>query len=71
MNINEFRKKYPGYDDIPDLELADKLYDKYYPDLDKDLFYQKFFPSIADARIEQAELSKFLNLVFNLLMMSY
>ena len=57
MNINEFRKKYPEYNDIPDLELADKFYDKYYSDLDKDNFYQSFFPNIADSRIEQAESS--------------
>ena len=57
MNINEFRKKYPEYNDIPDLELADTFYEKYYSDLDKDNFYKSFFPSIADARIEQAESS--------------
>ena len=43
MNINEFRKKYPEYNDIPDLELADTFYDKYYSDLDKKTFFIKNF----------------------------
>jgi len=41
MNINEIRKKYPQYDDISDSELADKLYSKFYSDLDKNDFYKK------------------------------
>ena len=43
MNLNEFRKKYPEYNDIPDLELADTFYEKYYSDLDKDNFGGKVF----------------------------
>ena len=30
MTLDEFRKNNPEYNDIPDLELADKFYKKYY-----------------------------------------
>jgi hypothetical protein len=32
MNIQEFRNQYPEYNDIPDVQLARSLYDKYYKD---------------------------------------
>lgn len=42
MNITEFRKQYPDYNDIPDQELADKLYQKSYTDMDRKVFDSKF-----------------------------
>lgn len=59
MNITEFRQKYPQYDSIPDGELANKFYDKYYATkIPKNEFMQKFLggsipeqPSIAEAGI--------------------
>lgn len=38
MNIVEFRKKNPQYDDLSDKELSDALYSKYYLDLEKSEF---------------------------------
>jgi len=42
MNIVEFRKKYPEYDDLSDKELSDALYSKYYSDLDRSEFDATF-----------------------------
>lgn len=43
--LEEFRKKYPAYDDIPDKELADKLYKKFYSSgedkLEQNDFYRR------------------------------
>ena len=59
MNINEFRQKYPQYDNIPDGELANKFYNKYYSTkMQRGDFMRKFLgertpeqPSIAEAGI--------------------
>jgi hypothetical protein len=50
MTLDEFRKNNPEYNDIPDLELADKFYKKYYSDLDETEYYEKLFPNIAAKR---------------------
>jgi len=42
MNIQEFRKKYPQYNDIDDQQLADRLYNKYYSDMDRAEFNNRF-----------------------------
>lgn len=42
MNIKEFRQKHPEYNDIPDGELADRLYKKHYSDVPKSEFEAKF-----------------------------
>lgn len=42
MNIDEFRKQYPQYDDMSDTDLADSLHKKHYSDMDKSDFYDKF-----------------------------
>ena len=42
MNIQEFRQKYPEYNDMSDKDLADKFHGKYYSDIPKDEFYTKF-----------------------------
>ena len=43
----EFREKYPQYDRVPDQELVDAFYEKYYSGMDVDDFYQQigFDPS--------------------------
>ena len=46
MTLDEFRKNNPEYNDIPDLELADRFYKKYYSDLDETEYYEKLFPNI-------------------------
>jgi hypothetical protein len=42
MNIQEFRKKYPDYNDMSDAELSDRLYKKSYSDMDRKDFESKF-----------------------------
>lgn len=50
MNLSEFRKKYPDYNDLSDLELADSLYEKNYTDIDKNEYYKELFPNIAEKK---------------------
>lgn len=42
MNIQEFRQKYPQYQDISDKKLAKSLHSKYYSDMDFNAFSSKF-----------------------------
>ena len=42
MDIDEFRKKYPEYNDMSDRALADALYSKHYSDLPREQFDKKF-----------------------------
>ncbi len=39
MNITDFRKQYPQYDDMSDSQLADALHGRFYSDMPKDAFY--------------------------------
>ena len=55
MTLNEFRKQYPQYNDVPDMELADQLYNQYYQDIDKNTYYKQLFPKIAEQKIEELE----------------
>ena len=42
MNIQEFKQQNPAYKDVPDQQLADKLYNKFYSSkLSKDEFYKQ------------------------------
>ena len=41
MTLDEFRKRYPQYDDMSDDDLADKLYNKYYSNKDKEEFFKE------------------------------
>jgi len=50
MNLKEFRKQYPQYNDIADLELADSLYEKNYTDINKQDYYKELFPNIAERK---------------------
>ena len=42
MNIQEFRKKYPEYNDISDQQLSDSLHKKFYSDMDRAEFDRRF-----------------------------
>lgn len=42
MNITEFRKKYPQYEDMPDEQLAAALHKKHYSDMPREAFDEKF-----------------------------
>lgn len=42
MNIVEFRKNNPEYDDLSDKDLSDALYSKYYSDIEQEEFETKF-----------------------------
>ena len=41
MNIAEIRQKYPQYNDLSDIELAQGLHKKFYSDMDFNDFTQK------------------------------
>lgn len=41
MTLKDIRQKYPDYDDLSDVELADKLHSKFYADLPKEEVYKK------------------------------
>jgi hypothetical protein len=60
MNIVEFRKKNPAYDDLSDQELSDALYSKYYSDLDRSEFDDAFTggPLGEEREQERARLEK-------------
>jgi hypothetical protein len=40
MNLTDFRKQYPQYDDMSDRDLADALHGRFYADMPKNDFYQ-------------------------------
>ena len=41
MSIKTLRQKYPEYNDIPDLELAERFYKKHYSDLDESEYFHE------------------------------
>ena len=52
--IKDFKKQYPYYKNVPDLELAEKLYEKYYKGkISETNFYELAFPNIAAERFEE------------------
>jgi hypothetical protein len=53
--ISDIRKKYPdAYNNLSDIELADKIYEKYYDGkIDQSQFYQQMFPNIASKRLTE------------------
>lgn len=42
MNLDEFRSKYPQYDNVSDRQLTDSLYQKHYSNVDRNEFNRKF-----------------------------
>ena len=52
--ISEYKQQYPKYRNIPDLELAEKLYETYYKGkMSETEFYELSFPNIAAERFEE------------------
>ena len=52
MSLKTLRQKYPEYNDLSDLKLAEGFYKKHYSDLDETEYYKKMFPEIAAERAE-------------------
>ena len=50
MSLKTLREKYPEYNDMPDLELAERFYKTYYSDLNESEYFEKMFPEIAAKR---------------------
>ena len=55
MNIDQLRVKYPQYNDLSDMELANAFYEKYYNDVDKNEYYRILFPTIAEKKEADTE----------------
>lgn len=57
-SIAEIKKENPYYNNVPDLELADRIYDKYYKEkeVSKEDFYLNAFPELADEIVENQDL---------------
>ena len=52
-SISDYKKQHPEYRNIPDLQLAEIMYEKAYKGkLDETEFYKLAFPNIAAERIE-------------------
>ena len=50
MSLKKLREKYPQYNDMSDLELAERFYKKHYSDLSESDYFEKMFPEIAVKR---------------------
>jgi len=50
MSLKKLRQKYPEYNDLSDLQLAEAFYKKEYSDLDEGVYYELMFPEIAAKR---------------------
>ena len=50
MSLKKIREKYPQYNDMSDLELAERFYKKHYSDLSESDYFEKMFPEIAVKR---------------------
>jgi len=48
--IADIKQEYPQYANVPDVKLANALYQKYYSDKDEDEFYKLVFPNIAESK---------------------
>ena len=55
ITIADVRAKYPQYSDMSDVQLADALHAKYYPDMDKAQFYAKIGLKQSEAAAQSAE----------------
>ena len=52
-SIAEIKKENPYYENVPDIKLADTIYDKYYKEsVSKEDFYLNAFPDLADQIVE-------------------
>ncbi len=64
MNIRSFRQKYPEYNDMSDIQIADNLH-KDYPEYSKPDFYKKFGIQTEQKKDEYQPLHKMLNSVLS------
>jgi hypothetical protein len=57
-SIQDIKKENPYYASVPDLDLADRIYDIYYKekDVSKEDFYLNAFPELADEIVENQDL---------------
>ena len=54
--IAQIKKENPVYENIPDVELACKIYNKFYKGkLDEESYYKQVFPDIAQKKFEESE----------------
>ena len=54
--ISEYKKQYPRYRNIPDLQLAEIMYEKSYKGkMSETNFYELAFPNIAAERFENQD----------------
>jgi len=54
-DIREYKKNNPDTANVPSVELAEKVYNDNYKEIDETTFYQKFFPNIAKEKFEEAD----------------
>ena len=54
-NVREYKKNNPDAANVPSVELAEKVYNDNYKEIDETTFYQKFFPNIAKEKFEEAD----------------
>ena len=56
-SIEQIKKENPYYANVPDLKLADAIYDKYYKDkVSEEDYYLNAFPNLADEIVENQDL---------------
>ena len=54
MSLKNFRAKFPGkYDNVPDLELAESVYKKFYSNYDRSDVFKQLFPKISEKRVTE------------------
>ena len=54
-DVREYKKNNPDAANVPSVELAEKVYNDNYKEIDETTFYQKFFPNIAKEKFEEAD----------------
>jgi hypothetical protein len=54
-DVREYKKNNPDTANVPSVELAEKVYNDNYKEIDETTFYQKFFPNIAKEKFEEAD----------------
>ena len=54
-DVREYKKNNPDTANVPSVELAEKVYNDNYKQIDETTFYQKFFPNIAKEKFEEAD----------------
>ena len=55
--LKQIKSENPTYDNIPDLVLADKLYEKYESKVDKETFFKGLFPEVERPDIENINMT--------------